>query len=193
MTRPRKQKRLKGYPDPPGMATTPTHNWGQGSTIPARVKDQVRRRDGVCQIAIPGVCTGRIDEMDHVVGLAEQGQRRTPTLDANALQGVCSPCHKVKTQQQAAAGRARAIAQRGGLSKRLRDRESDPGLIRPDSLSSNEKHDQSQHDATAESHADDDEQTDDQWTHGPDEHQPPATPGTPQGLTPGYGTPPGKP
>jgi hypothetical protein len=165
MPRPRKQKRLKGYPDPPGMAAAPAHRWGSGrpaSRIPDRVKDQVRRRDGVCQLRIPGICLGLIQEFDHVVGLAEQGQRRTPVLNASDVQGVCSPCHQVKTQQQAADGRARAIARRGGLSKRLRDLEPDPGRIRPDSLSSNEEHDQGQHDAIAESHAADDDEDQDQ-------------------------------
>lgn len=99
--------------------------WGQGSTIPTRIKAQVRRRDRVCQLQYPGVCTGRIDQFDHPDGLA--GQQRTAVRSALEVRGVCSPCHKVKTEQQRLAGIARAKAQRGGLSRRLRDVEPHPG------------------------------------------------------------------
>jgi hypothetical protein len=100
--------------------------WGQGSNIPARIKAQVRRRDKVCQLQYPDVCTSRIDEMDHTVGLADQGQQRTTVRNAAEVQGVCRACHKVKTEGQRLAGIERAKAQRGGLSRRLRDIEPHP-------------------------------------------------------------------
>ncbi|CAN5146079.1 hypothetical protein BH11ACT6_BH11ACT6_34780 [soil metagenome] len=104
--------------------------WGQGSKIPKRIKDQVRRRDGQrggCQLRYPGICTGGIDEFDHPDGLAAQGQQRTTVKSASEVQGVCTPCHTKKTKGQAAAGRAAAIATRGSLSKRYRDHEPHPG------------------------------------------------------------------
>lgn len=100
--------------------------WGQGSNIPTRIKDQVRRRDQVCQLGYPG-CDGSISQFDHVDGLADTGQARTTVTNATVLQGVCIPCHRVKTKAQQAAGRARAIASRGGISRRLRDVEPHPG------------------------------------------------------------------
>lgn len=104
--------------------------WGERprSRIPTRVKDKVRRRDKVCQLQYPG-CTGRIDEMDHVEGLAALGIPRTPVLDANVLQGVCHHCHTIKTQAQAAAGRRAATQRRGGISRTLRDHEPHPGRL----------------------------------------------------------------
>lgn len=100
--------------------------WGQGSNIPKRIKDQVRRRDQVCQLGYPG-CDGSISEYDHIEGLADQGLQRTTVTDALTIQGVCTSCHQVKTKAQQAAGRERARAQRGGLSRRLRDLEPHPG------------------------------------------------------------------
>lgn len=103
--------------------------WGQGSTIPKRIKDQVRRRDGECQLKYSGICTGRIDEFDHPDGLAAHGQQRRTVRNANEVQGVCTPCHEHKTKQQAATGRAQAQQRRGSLSKRYRDLEPHPGSL----------------------------------------------------------------
>lgn len=103
--------------------------WGQGSNIPKRIKDQVRRRDKVCQLQYPGICTGRIDEFDHPDGLAAHGQQRTTVRSASEVQGVCSPCHTEKTEEQRLAGIAAARTTRGSLSKRYRDHEPHPGAL----------------------------------------------------------------
>jgi hypothetical protein len=70
-----------------------------------------------------------IQEFDHVIGLADQGQQRTSVLTALEVQGVCRACHAIKTKAQQSAGRARARAARGSVSKRYRDREQHPGSI----------------------------------------------------------------
>lgn len=101
--------------------------WGQGSNIPTSVKAKVRRRDKTCRLQYPGICTGAIDEFDHPDGLA--GQERRPVQSAGEVQGVCHPCHTEKTKGQTAAGQRAAIAQRGSLSKRYRDREPHPGTL----------------------------------------------------------------
>lgn len=100
------------------------HNWGDRprATVSARVKDQVRRRDGFCQLGYPG-CTQRIEEFDHIVGLAAQGISRTPVLSATEVQGVCKHCHAIKSEQQRRDGIERAMQRRGSLSRRYRDRE----------------------------------------------------------------------
>jgi hypothetical protein len=104
--------------------------WGNRprSRIPQRVKDQVKRRDKVCQLQYEG-CTQRIDEMDHIIGLAAQGIPRTPVLNATSIQGVCRHCHAIKSEQQRRDGIAKAKAQRGSISKRYRDVEPHPGRI----------------------------------------------------------------
>jgi hypothetical protein len=113
-----------------GENPTPSHNWGQQprSVIPQRVKDQVRRRDKTCRLAY-SCCTQRIEEFDHVIGLAELGVPRTPVLSADEIQGVCRPCHAIKSEQQRRDGIARARAQRGSLSKRYRNVEQHPGML----------------------------------------------------------------
>lgn len=103
--------------------------WGQGSNIPKRIKDQVRRRDQVCRLNYPGICTGRIEEFDHPGGLAAHGHRREAVRAASEVQGVCKPCHRYKTNQQRLIGIAEAKARRGSLSKRYRDQEKHPGAL----------------------------------------------------------------
>lgn len=103
--------------------------WGQGGYVSPKVKNQVRRRDKTCRLQYPNICTGHIDEFDHTTGLAERGLNRKGTNTAAELQGVCSPCHAHKTEQQRRAGITKAITDRGGLSRRLRPREPHPGSL----------------------------------------------------------------
>ncbi|MGA7054668.1 MAG: hypothetical protein WBZ37_26055 [Mycobacterium sp.] len=104
--------------------------WGNRprSRISDKVKAQVRRRDKHCQLQYPG-CTGRIEEMDHVVGLAALGVPRTPVLNASLFQGVCAHCHSIKSEAQRLEGEERAKRQRGSISKRYRDLEQHPGEL----------------------------------------------------------------
>jgi len=103
-----------------------THNWGNGNR-PKRnstVRAQHRRRCPPRFCAQCGASGAGVKLIqDHVIGLAAGG------LDVPAnYQWLCQhPCHNAKTKAEAAAGRARAIAQRGGLSRRLRDLEPHPG------------------------------------------------------------------
>jgi hypothetical protein len=78
---------------------------GQGRYVSPKVKAAVRARDKTCRLNYPVICTGAIDEMDHPDGLAATGKPRTSVLTAGVVQGVCRPCHRRKTQQQARAGR----------------------------------------------------------------------------------------
>ena len=61
---------------------------------------------------------------DHVIGLAAGG------LDVPGnYQWLCQRCHTEKTKAEQAAGRARAIATRGSVSRRYRDLEPHPGQM----------------------------------------------------------------
>ena len=60
-----------------------------------------------------------------MIGLAAGG------LDVvGNYQWLCVPCHTEKTKAEQAAGRARAVAKRGSVSKRYRDFEAHPGRLR---------------------------------------------------------------
>lgn len=61
---------------------------------------------GRCQINGPR-CTRRALEADHIIPVAEGGAEYDP---ANG-QGACVPCHKDKTQTEAARGRQRSMGQ----------------------------------------------------------------------------------
>lgn len=66
-------------------------------------RERVFERDGrVCQLAMPGVCIVYATECDH------KGDRDDHRLES--LQAVCSACHRVKTQEQSAAGTKAAWA-----------------------------------------------------------------------------------
>lgn len=61
---------------------------------------------------------------DHIIHLAAGG------LDVVAnYQWLCTDCHNAKTQAEITAGRARARATRGSVSRRYRDFERHPGRI----------------------------------------------------------------
>lgn len=85
--------------------------WTNGAPtnrIPAATKRRVRARQGNrCNTIDPTVCTGTIDEYDHIINIKTLGIDRAKANDIDNLQGLCAPCHKVKTQREAQAGRNR--------------------------------------------------------------------------------------
>ncbi|MCV7185576.1 HNH endonuclease [Mycolicibacterium murale] len=69
--------------------------------LPERLRQRVLARDPWCRLQIPGVCTGRSEQVDHVVDDADHG----PDSEDN-LQGACTACHRHKS--------ARNSGRRGG-------------------------------------------------------------------------------
>jgi 5-methylcytosine-specific restriction endonuclease McrA len=95
-------------------------NGGPGSHIPISSKRTVRRRqNNCCAVYDPLVCTGEIDQFDHIVNVKALRVDRKLANDPDLLQGLCLPCHKRKTQAEAQAGRR----------KHLRKPKPHPGLI----------------------------------------------------------------
>ena len=87
------------------MGERPT---GGKSHIPEQVKRTVRtRQHHRCMVIDPHVCTGHIDQFDHIINVKTLGVDRRDANDPDNLQGLCTPCHKVKTQAEAKAGRNR--------------------------------------------------------------------------------------
>lgn len=89
-------------------------NGGQGSHIPQWVKRKVDdRQDDMCMRLNPAACWGTIDEYDHIVNVKATGQqRRDLERDPDLIQGLCQPCHRVKTQLEAKAGRQKRSGKR---------------------------------------------------------------------------------
>lgn len=58
---------------------------------------KVLQRDPICRLQYEGICAGFATEADHIIPNAGD--------DPSNLQGVCGPCHKVKTQREAMSGR----------------------------------------------------------------------------------------
>lgn len=99
-------------------------NGGPGSKIPEWIKRAVREsQQGQCNTIDPNVCTGQIDEFDHVINVKTLGIDRAHANDLNNIQGLCTPCHTVKTQGESRAANA-ARAARG-----RHPTERHPGLV----------------------------------------------------------------
>ena len=95
-------------------------NWPKRQRNP-KLRNQARR-------AIPRCCaicgSTQALELDHVVPLAEGG------ADAvDNAQYLCRPHHSLKTDAERRRGVARAVAQRGSLSRKYRDLEPHPGKL----------------------------------------------------------------
>lgn len=76
--------------------------------IPAATKRRIRTRQGnQCNTISFAVCTGAVDEFDHIINIKTLGIDRAKANDIDNLQGLCAPCHKVKTQREAQAARSR--------------------------------------------------------------------------------------
>jgi 5-methylcytosine-specific restriction endonuclease McrA len=94
-------------------------NGGPGNRIPRRVRRAVYvRQHGRCNVYDPSVCSGSLDEYDHIVNTAVSGIPRSQ-CSANDVQGLCSPCHNAKTQVE---------ARHGKRAKRYRPPLLHPGL-----------------------------------------------------------------
>jgi 5-methylcytosine-specific restriction endonuclease McrA len=88
-------------------------NGGEGSKIPDPIKRQVRaRQHNQCNTYNPTLCTGRIDEYDHITNIKTLHTPRHLANDPNNIQGLCTPCHKTKTQTEATAGKRRHLRPR---------------------------------------------------------------------------------
>lgn len=85
--------------------------WANGqpaSNIPIAVKRTIRaRQHNRCAVFEPTVCVGTLDEFDHIVNVKTQRVDRQQANDPNGIQGLCVPCHKVKTQAESLAARSR--------------------------------------------------------------------------------------
>lgn len=76
-----------------------------------KIRARILRRDPICRLAYDDICEGRSVEVDHI---GEANDHRP-----HMLRGVCSPCHKRRTQEQAQAARP----------QRDRPKPSHPGVI----------------------------------------------------------------
>lgn len=110
----------------------PTGSWsGTRRSFPKRTRNRVLRRDPECRLAIPGVCTTTSTEVDHIVGHADAlaaGWDPSDIDDEANAQGVCSPCHRIKTRAEQQRGRQRTATK----PKRQRAAEQHPGLVNSD-------------------------------------------------------------
>lgn len=71
---------------------TNRHHW---RTV---IRPQVLARDGYrCQLAIPGICLGTADDVDHIIEVSAGGQDTVENGRA-----VCKPCHRRRTAVSAA-------------------------------------------------------------------------------------------
>lgn len=94
-------------------------SWGRGSTRQSRrEREQVLAAWPTCYLQYD-CCTRVSTEDDHVIPLSQGGSD-----DLSNRRGACGPCHRRKSQREAAEGRARAA------DRRRHPVERHPGLKR---------------------------------------------------------------
>lgn len=113
--------------------TTPSGSWsGTRRSFPTRTRRRILHRDPTCKIAIDGICTEVSTIADHIIGVEDAlaADWALPDIhdEANG-QGVCSPCHRVKTAAEQQRGRQRATQQQ---QRSKRATEQHPGLLTAD-------------------------------------------------------------
>lgn len=64
----------------------------KGKRISARQRERTLRKWPHCHLAIPGKCTVKSTEADHIIDVEDGGDNS----DAN-LRGACHPCHEYKS------------------------------------------------------------------------------------------------
>ncbi len=95
--------------------------------FPQPIARAILERDQQCMVNLTDHCTGNAEIADHVTGWADATAAGWDPDDIDHPdngQAVCTPCHTVKTQAEAARGRARTAPRRS----RQRQREQHPGL-----------------------------------------------------------------
>ena len=85
--------------------------------LPEKLRRRVLKRDPMCKLAIPNVCTGRSEQVDHRIDAADGG----PDEEWN-LQGCCTASHRYKSARRSA-----ARAKPG--TRVLREPERHPGIL----------------------------------------------------------------
>lgn len=82
--------------------------------FPKAVAKAILRRDGECMLRIHPDCTGEAEEADHIVSWADAtraGWAPEDIDDPGNGRAVCARCHRIVTQAQAVAGKARQRAE----------------------------------------------------------------------------------
>ena len=101
-----------------GWPRTGRHSPRKGANrLPEKQRQRILKRDPVCKLQIPNVCTGRSEQVDHIIDAADGG----PDEDW-CLQGVCAACHRYKSAR-------RSAARANPGTRVLREKERHPGLL----------------------------------------------------------------
>ena len=94
--------------DPPQATTEPTLGDAATNELPASRlifsdRRPASRQHGLCNTINPDVCTHTIDEYDLIINIktTRQDPKRAKPSE---IQGLCHPCHAIKTQAEAKAG-----------------------------------------------------------------------------------------
>lgn len=68
----------------------------KGPRLSRRLHDAVLAKQPQCRLAIPGRCTGKSTEVDHIIDVEDTPPGVNPHRREN-LQGVCHACHEYKS------------------------------------------------------------------------------------------------
>lgn len=86
--------------------------------LPERQRKRILARWPQCGLAIPGRCTGKSTQVDHVIDAEDGGSD-----DDENLRGACEPCH---TYKSAVNSQRRSVAKQNEWKRRP---EKHPGVL----------------------------------------------------------------
>ena len=92
--------------------------------LPERLRKRVLAKWPQCWLAIPGRCTGKSTEVDHVIDAEDFADPNDPAIDAfENLRGACHECHEYKS---AVNSQRRSVAKQNEWKRRP---EKHPGVL----------------------------------------------------------------
>ena len=86
--------------------------------LPEKLRQKVLKKHPDCRLRIPGRCTGKSTQVDHIVDAEDGGSDLEPNL-----QGACEPCH---TYKSAVNSQRRSVAKQNEWKRRP---EKHPGVL----------------------------------------------------------------
>lgn len=97
--------------------------------LPERLRKRVLAKWPQCVLAYPGRCTGKSEQVDHVIDAEDFDDPKDPRIDAEEnLRGACRRCHEYKS---AVNSQRRSVARQNEWKRKP---EPHPGVLRDDEL-----------------------------------------------------------
>lgn len=77
------------------------HARSSNRRLPERIRRRVLHKHPICWLGLPGICTGKSEEVHHTLEVADMDGPNDPRVrEESLLVGVCKACHTRHSAQQ---------------------------------------------------------------------------------------------